>query len=65
MTPLAGLFLTVVLNQESRKKYSFSRRLTIERLQWMTIALPVDATGQPDWRFMDTYMRRLRVARVN
>jgi hypothetical protein len=65
MTPLAGLFLTVVLNQESRKKYSFSRRLTVERLQRMTIALPVDATGQPDWSFMDTYMRRLRVARAN
>jgi hypothetical protein len=64
MTPLVGLFLTVVLNQESRT-YSFSRRLIIKRLQRMTIALPVDATGQPDWWFMDTYMRRLRVARAN
>lgn len=65
MTPLAGVFLTVVLNQASWGKFSFSRRLTVERLQQMTIALPVEATGQPDWQFMDTYMRRLRVASMN
>jgi hypothetical protein len=64
MTPLVGLFLTVVLNQESRT-YSFSRRRSVARLGRMTIRLPADPTGHPDWRFMDTYMRRLRVARVN
>jgi predicted RNA methylase len=64
MTPLVGLFLTVVLNQASQT-YSFSRRRSVARLGRMTIALPVDATGQPDWRFMDTYMRCLRVARAN
>jgi predicted RNA methylase len=64
MTPLVGLFLTTILNQE-RVKYSHGRKLTLERLQRMTIALPVDSLGQPDWQFMDLYMRRLRVARVN
>jgi hypothetical protein len=64
MTPLVGLFLTTILNKE-RAKYSHGRKLTLERLQRLTIALPVDPLGQPDWQFMDLYMRRLRVARVN
>jgi hypothetical protein len=64
MTPLAGLFLTVVINRE-KPKYSFSRRLSLERLQEISIRLPVDVAGQPDCRFMDTYLRRLRVANLN
>lgn len=52
------------MGQES-PKYSFSRKLTLERLNQMRICVPVDAAGQSDSRFMDTYMRRLHVASLN
>ena len=64
MTPLAGLFLTVILNQESAR-FSYLRCVTNKRCSNMTIRLPANAKGQPDCQYMDTYMRRLRIASPN
>ncbi|MBQ3378653.1 MAG: restriction endonuclease subunit S [Clostridia bacterium] len=57
LNPYTGLFLATILSQE-RPKYSFGRK-------WKThipetfIKLPVDADGNPDWQFMEDYIKSL------
>ena len=57
INPYTGLFLATVLSQE-RPKYSFGRK-------WKThipetiIKLPSDVDGNPDWQFMENYIKAL------
>jgi hypothetical protein len=44
VTPLASLFLTVVISRMS-PQYSYSRTVSLERLEQTSIRLPVNATG--------------------
>ena len=53
-----GLFIATVLCQE-RLKYSFGRSWTGSRLVDTIIKLPVDANGNPDWQFMENYIKAL------
>ena len=64
VTPLGSLFLTVVMSLMS-SHYSYSRQVSLERLKRISIRLPANAKGQPDCQYMDTYMRRLRIASPN
>ncbi len=53
-----ALFLVAILDQE-RPKYSFGRSWTGERLLKTKIKLPVDNQGNPDWKFMEDYIKSL------
>ena len=43
--------------QGLREKYSFNREINEARINHEKITLPVDDSGQPDWPFMEEYMR--------
>lgn len=58
MNPQIGLFLTTILCKE-RPKYSFGRSWTGDRLRETIIKLPVDSKGNPDWKFMEEYIKSL------
>lgn len=53
-----GLFLASILSKE-RPKYSFGRSWTGERLKRTKIKLPVTPSGEPDWQFMEDYIKSL------
>ena len=53
-----GLFIATCLCQE-RPKYSFGRSWTGDRLKETVIKLPVDVDGNPDWQFMEDYIKAL------
>lgn len=53
-----GLFISTVLCQE-RPKYSFGRSWTGDRLKDTVIKLPVAFDGEPDWQFMEDYIKSL------
>lgn len=53
-----ALFLVGILDQE-RPKYSFGRSWTGERLLKTKIKLPVDNQNNPDWQFMEDYIKSL------
>ena len=53
-----GLFVAAVLCQE-RPKYSFGRSWTGNRLADTIIKLPANADGNPDWQFMEDYIKSL------
>lgn len=57
LNPYTGLFLATILSQE-RPKYSFGRKWKIH-IPETFIKLPVDADGNPDWQFMENYIKAL------
>lgn len=58
LNPHIGLFLASVLSKE-RPKYSFGRSWTGDRLKNTRIKLPVTPAGDPDWQFMEDYIKSL------
>lgn len=52
------LFLLTVL-KESSYKYAYGRQLRIKRLELEKIKLPIDKNGNPDWQFMEDYVKSL------
>jgi len=53
-----GLFLVAILDKE-RPKFSFGRSWTGHRLTSTKIKLPVNQKGEPDWKFMEEYIKSL------
>ena len=53
-----GIFLATILSKE-RPKYSFGRSWTGDRLRKTRIKLPVTPSGEPDWKFMEDYIKSL------
>ena len=53
-----GVFLVTILDKE-RFRYSFGRSWTGDRLLQTKIKLPVDANNNPDWIFMEEYIKSL------
>jgi hypothetical protein len=53
-----GLFFVSIFSKE-RYKFSFGRILNTERLKNFKIKLPVDKNGNPDWQFMEDYIKSL------
>ena len=50
------LFLIAVLRGTLYQKYSWGDSVSMKRLKDDTIMLPVNASGAPDWAYMDEYM---------
>ncbi len=52
-----GMFLVSILDKE-RYKYSFGRKYRTN-IETTKIKLPVDKDGNPDWKFMEDYIKSL------
>ena len=50
------LFLIAVLRGTLYQKYSWGDSVSMKRINDDTFMLPVDASGEPDWAYMDEYM---------
>lgn len=50
------LFMKVVIEQQ-RIKYSYGYKFNATRMSRQTILLPTDILGEPDWKFMEDYIR--------
>lgn len=53
-----GLFIVSVLN-ESKYKYQFGRKAFFNKFKDEIIKLPADSKGDPDWFYMENYIRML------
>lgn len=53
-----GLFLVTVLDLE-RYRFSFGRKYGKKQIQNMRIKLPANSKGEPDWAFMEYYIKSL------
>jgi hypothetical protein len=53
-----AIFLQPII-EAIKPKYNFAREISDARLNKETISLPVDTKGQPDWKFMEEYIKSL------
>lgn len=52
-----ALFLTTVLQHTIRNKYSYNRPIQKEKFKHIFLKLPVDSSGNPDWAYMENYIK--------
>lgn len=60
-TPLnkyTALFICTILRKEGQK-YSYDYKWSLVRLKDTTIKLPSTPSGEPDWQFMEDYIKQL------
>ena len=58
MTPEMALFVTAIVRRE-KYRFSYGRKWHLERMRRSEIHLPTDDFGNPDWQFMDEYIKSL------
>lgn len=58
MTPERALFLCTVIRQE-KYRYNYGRKWHLERMRECVISLPATEAGDPDWNFMENYIKTL------
>lgn len=56
------LFLSTLLDQECTK-YSYGRTISSEKYMQTHIKLPATPSGEPDWKFMEDYIKSLPYSR--
>ncbi|OHR68700.1 hypothetical protein HMPREF3291_08610 [Bacillus sp. HMSC76G11] len=54
-----SLFLTTVLENCNKGRYSFNYEMNNERLKRSKIILPINVDGNPDYDFMEAYMKQI------
>ena len=52
-----GLFIASVIERISNEKYTFDSICTGKKLAEDIISLPITSDGQPDWDYMESYMK--------
>jgi hypothetical protein len=55
-----GIFITTVADKV-RGKYNFNYKRSDTRLKKELLQLPVDETGEPDWKYMEQYIREMSI----
>lgn len=58
-----GMFITTIADR-IRGKYNFGYKRSATRLAKEVLSLPVTPTGQPDWEFMEQYMRNIESIQI-
>lgn len=57
-----SLFIATILKQE-KYKYNYGRKWNLKRMKETIIRLPSTPEGNPDWEWMEKYMKTLRWSR--
>lgn len=58
LNEITGLFLVALLQRE-RFRYSYGRAFVMDSIKDTSIKLPATSTGEPDWEWMESYMKSL------
>lgn len=59
MNTYIGLFVTTIINFNENYKWNYGRQCRKNDTENIRIKLPVDAAGNPDWQFMEDYIKSL------
>ena len=54
-----GLFISRVIDYYSKDRFSYGRAFNKGQVEKSIIKLPVDINGEPDWQFMEDYIKAL------
>ncbi len=58
LNPYVAMFLVALIRKE-KYRYSYGRKWHVERMNDSKIKLPVAIKGNPDWKFMEDYIKSL------
>jgi len=58
LSPQIAMFLCTLIRKE-KYRFSYGRKWGLVRMSESVILLPVTATGEPDWAFMERYIKSL------
>nr|WP_039694987.1 restriction endonuclease subunit S [Streptococcus gallolyticus] len=53
-----GLFLKSVIEKSCENKYGYGYKFSQSRIKKQIIMLPIDTQGQPNWQFMENYIKQ-------
>ncbi|MBF1712125.1 MAG: restriction endonuclease subunit S [Streptococcus intermedius] len=53
-----GLFLKSVIEKSCENKYGYGYKFSQSRIKKQIIMLPIDSQGQPNWQFMEDYIKQ-------
>lgn len=59
MSPYVGLFVATVVNYSENYKWAYGRQCRVGNSKKIIIKLPVNNDGEPDWQFMEDYIKAL------
>ena len=62
LSPYIAMFLTTLINLE-QYRYSYGRKCSQKKLKISRLKLPVDQLGNPDWQWMEDYIKSLPYSR--
>jgi Type I restriction modification DNA specificity domain len=62
MSKYVALFLATLIKKE-KYRYNYGRKWGIARMKTSRIKLPVDRSGQPDWNFMEDFMKTINYSK--
>ena len=57
------LFLTSI-TRRLKEKYSFNREISDGRIIREKILLPIDSLGNPNWKFMESYIKSIEAKQI-
>lgn len=58
LNPFIAIFLNTIIRKD-RFRFAYGRTLSLDRLKMLRIKLPVDKEGNPDWQYMEGYIKSL------
>jgi len=58
LNPFIALFLTTLIRRE-KYRFGYGRKWGIQRMKTSIIKLPVTQEGEPDWAYMEHYIKTL------
>lgn len=58
LNPYIAMFVTTITKQE-KYRFNYGRKWHKDRMEKSKIKLPVDSEGNPDWKFMEDYIKSL------
>ena len=59
MTRNMGLFISSVINFNENYKWAYGRQCRVGNSKQIAVKLPADTEGNPDWQFMENYIKSL------
>ena len=59
MPDRAKQFVACILNATFTRKFSYEEKCSPQKALTEVMRLPIDKTGQPDWAYMEEYMRKV------
>lgn len=64
LTPCVALFIATIINKSEGYKWNYGRQCRVNDTKQIKIKLPVDSKGNPDYGWMENYIKDIIIPRL-